>query len=63
VIKNLIKIRKAFGCRRREEARAFFGGLLDREYDYSYSKRRDMQLLNTLALAHDSVEKAERNTN
>jgi hypothetical protein len=59
VIKNLIRTRAAFGCSKREEARKVFGRKLNADYLRRLPRRDQMQLINTVTLAYDSVEAAE----
>jgi hypothetical protein len=60
VIKNLIRTRAAFGCSKREEARKVFGRKLNADYLRRLPRRDQMQLINTVTLAYDSVEAAEQ---
>ncbi|MGO9569726.1 MAG: hypothetical protein ACLP5H_19515 [Desulfomonilaceae bacterium] len=59
VIKNLMKRRSSFGCYRREEAREAFEPTLNCDQLSRFSRREQMQLINTVTLAYDSAETAE----
>jgi hypothetical protein len=56
VVKNLVRARAAFGCRRREEARQFFGRIMGHDDLSKFTKREQMQLINTITLAFDTVK-------
>jgi hypothetical protein len=60
IMKDLLSTRSAFGCYRREEAREFFGSALRCDCHRNLPQRLQMQLLNTLTLAYDSVKAVER---
>jgi hypothetical protein len=60
VIKSLIRTRNAFGCYRREEAREFFGRTFKCDCLRRLPRRHQMQLINTVTLAYDSVKAAEQ---
>ena len=56
VIKNLIRTRASLGCYTREQARQFCEDVLSWDHVKRLSRRHQMQLINTLMLARDSVE-------
>jgi hypothetical protein len=60
IMKNLLRTRAAFGCYRREDARELFGRTLKCDCLGTLNPRHQMQLLNTVTLAYDSVKAAER---
>lgn len=60
IMKNLLRSRAIFGCYRREDARQFFGGGFRCDCLRRLNRRDQMQLINTLTLAYDSVKAAER---
>jgi hypothetical protein len=60
VIKNLMKTRASFGCHSREHAREFFGNTLKCGHHLrGLPRRQQMQVLNTVTLAYDSISAAE----
>lgn len=59
-VKNLIRARAVFGCYRREDVRELFGRALGCDHLRMLNRRHQMQLLNTVTLAYDSVKAAER---
>jgi hypothetical protein len=59
VIKNLTRTRASFGCCRREQARDAFEPTLNSNHLSRFSRREQMQLINTVTLAYDSAEAAE----
>jgi hypothetical protein len=59
VVKHLMGTRAVFGCYRREDARQFFGHALRCDCLRTLNRRRQMQLINTVTLAYDSVKAAE----
>jgi hypothetical protein len=59
VIKNLIRTRASLGCCRREQAREAFEPALNRDHLSRFSRRQQMQLINTVTLAYDSSEASE----
>ena len=59
VIKNLIRTRASFGCCRREQTREAFEPALNRDHLSRFSRRQQMQLINTVTLAYDSAEASE----
>jgi hypothetical protein len=62
LMKNLLRTRAAFGLYRRSDARDFFGSTLGCGCHRTLPQRRQMQLINTLTLAYDTVKAAERAT-
>jgi len=62
VIKNLIRTRASLGCCRREQAREAFEPALDSDHLSRFSRRQQMQLINTVTLAYDSAKAAEHYT-
>src|SRR5271157_17130 len=59
VIKNLIRTRASLGCCRREQAREAFEPALNRDHLRRFSRRQQMQLINTVTRAYESAEAAE----
>jgi hypothetical protein len=59
VAKNLMKARAAFGCYKREHARELFGYTFKCDCHRNLNRRQQMQLINTITLAYDSVKAAE----
>jgi hypothetical protein len=59
VIRNLMRARATYGCCRREDARKLFGRRLKRNQLRNLNRRQQIQLINTLTLAWDSVSAAE----
>src|SRR5271157_2092531 len=55
VIKSLTKTRASFGCYRREDARKLFEPTLNSDHLHGLPRRQQMQLINTVTLAIDSV--------
>lgn len=61
IIKNLLRTRAAFGCYRREDVWELFGHTLKSDCCRNMNQRQQMQLINTITLAYDSVKAEELN--
>jgi hypothetical protein len=60
VLKSLIRTRSTLGCYRREQARDFFGSFVECDHLRKLPRRQQMQAINTLTLAYESVKTGER---
>jgi len=60
VMKDLLRTRAAFGWYTREDVREVIGRTLACDHLRALNRRHQMQLLNTVTLAYDSVKAAER---